>query len=108
MIEAVIYKNKDNDVSGFCIKGHAGYAQKGKDIVCAAVSVVAFTALGALDELVGINSFSEEDGKLLFFMPRVDSEKHKTAKIILETMVIGLKQIEVEYKQFLNVKTEEV
>jgi len=35
-------------------QGHAGYGRSGKDIVCAAVSALAYTAAGALEELAGI------------------------------------------------------
>lgn len=39
MIRAYLYK-KENYYCGFCIKGHAGYADYGNDIVCSAVSTL--------------------------------------------------------------------
>ena len=38
---------------GFDIRGHADYAPHGEDIVCAAVSVLAITAVNSLLEQVG-------------------------------------------------------
>lgn len=37
MIRAEFYKSKGL-LTGFCFSGHSGYAEAGKDIVCAAVS----------------------------------------------------------------------
>lgn len=41
MIKIEVYKNKDNKlVNQFIISGHADYNEKGKDILCSAVSTV--------------------------------------------------------------------
>ena len=40
MVQITILKNKQGGYTGFTFKGHAGYAESGHDIVCAAVSVL--------------------------------------------------------------------
>ena len=40
MIKVSIYKNENNVITGIKLTGHAEYSEKGKDIVCAAVSVL--------------------------------------------------------------------
>ena len=50
MITAKIFRNSRGAVSGFEISGHAGYAEHGGDIVCAAVSAIAYTAAGYFSE----------------------------------------------------------
>lgn len=109
MITANIVRDKKGFIWEFTISGHADFRKHGKDIVCAAVSAVAYTAVGALEELVGIKSYSEEDGYMKCNIP-VDipeTEKYQV-RIILETMVIGLKQIRNSYRKFVTVLDEEV
>ena len=43
MVNVVIKKNKNNEPFYFNVSGHAGYADAGKDIVCAAISVLTIT-----------------------------------------------------------------
>ena len=49
MIHAAIYQNERREITGFCLKGHAGYAQDGADIVCAAASVLVINTINALE-----------------------------------------------------------
>ena len=55
MIEAV-FERKNGRLCGFSVRGHAGYADAGEDIVCAAVSsAVQFTTILITE------SFQEQD-----------------------------------------------
>ena len=38
MTHITFFKNSDKEITGFYSAGHAGYAESGKDIVCASVS----------------------------------------------------------------------
>ena len=51
MINITIYDN------GFEIEGHAGYAQKGSDIICAAVSALSQTCRIVLLSWQGMNQY---------------------------------------------------
>ena len=110
MINVSIVRDHSGFIWQFSIEGHAEYDGQGNDIVCAAASVTAYTAVGALGDLAGIkNCHTENDGFLFCSLPADLSEKQKqTAGIILETTVIGFKQIELEYAEFLKVMEEEV
>ena len=52
MINITIYDN------GFEIEGHAGYAQKGSDIICAAVSALSQTCRISITELAGFKNLA--------------------------------------------------
>ncbi len=97
-------------IRGFDVKGHAGYAEHGSDIVCSAASVTAYTAAGALEGLAGIKGcYSEESGLFVLNLPEgIPSEQSQTARIILETAAIGFRQIENSYRKFLSVAEKEV
>jgi uncharacterized protein YsxB (DUF464 family) len=52
------------------VEGHAGFGKYGKDIVCAAASVTAYTAAGALAELAGFDGcYAERDGYFEIALP---------------------------------------
>lgn len=110
MINVSIVRDSLGFIRQFSVEGHAGYAKHGQDIVCAAVSVTAYTAAGALEDLAGLKDcYSESEGRFFCSIPLKITEKQKqTAGIILETMTIGFRQIELEYTKFLKVMEEEV
>ena len=110
MINVSIVRDSSGFIWQFSIKGHAGYAGQGRDIVCAAASATAYTAVGALGDLAGIeNCHTENDGFLFCSIPvEITEQQKQIAAIILETTVIGFKQIELEYKKFISVVEEEV
>ncbi len=47
---------------GFDISGHSGYAQAGKDIVCAAVSACAMLTCNTVTEFFGCNADATAEG----------------------------------------------
>lgn len=103
-VELVIDSNKA--VSSFTMKGHAGAAPYGEDIVCAAVSAIVYTALGSLDDLCGIKNYTLEEGFVKWQMPdNISEDKRSTANIILKSMMIGLKQIRYtpSYKKYISI-----
>lgn len=109
MIEVHIVRDKEGFIWEFSVHGHAGFAKHGKDIVCAAVSAVAYTAVGALQELAGIDNYSEHDGFMKCSIPvNTGKENRYKAGIILETMAIGFKQISDSYSKYVTVLDEEV
>jgi len=110
MIRIKIARNRDGFITGFTAEGHAGYAECGSDIVCAAVSVTAYTAVGALENLAGLKGiYTEKDGYMSCNIPEeMPEEVKQTVKIIMETTVIGFKQIEYSYGSYVRVFDKEV
>ena len=122
MIQAVISENAEGIITGFCISGHAGFAESGSDIICSAVSAIAYTVLGYIDEALSeINgshvSYTEDEGYLKW--DRSDLNQLTTGKAddlfnvklnaVLEAMVIGLVQIRESYgAKYLSIQYEEV
>ena len=111
MIKVMIKKDQAGSIRGFEVSGHSGYAKAGKDIICSAVSVTAYTAAGALEDLAGLGGcYSESDGHMVLHLPDTMPEQQKsTAAVILETTAIGFKQIELSYgNKYVLVLEEEV
>lgn len=110
MIRVEITRNAKGSITGFDINGHSGYAEEGQDIICSAVSVTAYTAAGALEELAGLKRcYTESDGHMAITLPQEMNDRQKTtAGIIMETTAIGFRQIELSYGKYVLVVDEEV
>lgn len=99
---------EDGRISVFEIKGHANFARHGKDIVCAAVSASAQTALlGLLKYRPDTEYTVGEEGYMKIKVP-VGRDETESARLeaIAETLLCGLKDIRDGYKSY--VKLEEV
>lgn len=62
MIKIHFLTNQQKQIVAFSINGHAGYAAKGSDIVCSAVS---FLSLAITNHLVGASIQQNENGCLV-------------------------------------------
>ncbi|HHT43396.1 MAG TPA: ribosomal-processing cysteine protease Prp [Firmicutes bacterium] len=107
MIRIDFWKS-DQGWQGFSARGHAGYADPGDDIVCAAVSVLTQTAILGIQEVVGVNclvDLEEQEGLMEVLIPQeLSEEQRKQVQLILEVLYVGLKATEKEYKRFVRVK----
>lgn len=97
----IIIKTDEDKIIGYNVFGHANFAPKGKDIVCSAVSSITQTALLGLKELLKKDIEFEQDNGLL----RVQiSNPDKDSNLVLETMLLGLKEIEKIYPKNVLLK----
>jgi len=111
MINVKIGKDLAGNIILFTVKGHADFAAKGSDIVCSAVSAVAYTAVGAIKELVGLKKFYKQHRWGIISCKldmNLSSELRHDANIIMATAEIGFKQIEFAYPDYVKVMDEEV
>ena len=70
MTRCTVYVDNTSRITGFSVKGHAGYAEEGSDIVCAGISALVTTIDQALVRLVGLSLTEREgDGLAEFFLP---------------------------------------
>mgnify|MGYP000696504362 CR=1 FL=1 len=108
MITVTIHRSNDS-YAGFKVVGHAGYAEEGYDIICAAVSVLVFNTLNAIESYTDdtMNVVTNDEAGLVDVV--FESPVSDRAKLLLDTMILGLTGIEKQYgKKFLRLKFEEV
>ncbi len=108
MVTIRIY-NKDNKITGFLIEGHACYDKKGQDIVCAAVSVLAQTALIGLNEFLSSDSFhyNIKDGYIKCKLEgNLNEKEDHNSQVILKTMCLGLETIQESYGSYVRILKE--
>jgi uncharacterized protein YsxB (DUF464 family) len=105
MIQVERIKNEHGENIGFRVNGHAGFARRGRDIVCAGVSALVINTMNSIEEFTE-DKFSckqEEKSGLIEFI--IVSEVSKEASLLMDSLFLGLKNIEHDYgKRFITVK----
>ena len=99
---------KDGVYTGFRMEGHDEYADEGADIVCAGISVLAINFINSIESLTDdeYSQFEyEEDGIIEFEFEDIISNE---AEILIKSLVLGLEQLEKEYKDFISLDYKEV
>jgi uncharacterized protein len=105
----VIFKKKNNLIVAFKIKGHTGYDEAGRDIVCSAISTLSCSIGDGIIEILKVTpEYSVEDGFLSLSLEKVSGDDVKKSQVLLETLLLGLKNIETMYGKYIKVKIEEV
>lgn len=102
MISAEFTKSGDGKIRKVKISGHAGFSEKGQDIVCAAASALVYASIGSLEEQCGLRDFyriDEEDDDApvpTTYIRRIPEEGEKEIRIdaIFRTLEIGFTQLE--------------
>lgn len=109
MISVTVRVRPNQEIIGFTVKGHANYAESGKDIVCAAVSAITYTTIAGLLNLAGGCDYQEESGFMAYTRtPSSNPKEDEAASIILQTAFIGYQQIAHQYISFVKVLEKEV
>lgn len=85
--------------SGFICQGHADYAEKGKDIVCAATSALTQAALLGLNRY-GEVTVEQDEGFIKVGLYKPNS--YTTA--VLTTLYLGMKMVAKEYKEYVKIR----
>ena len=110
MVLIEIKRDPLHNIVGFSCKGHAGYAEKGADIVCAGISALTMTSILGLQELTQLSlriKQNPEKGWLECDWDNVPAEMDH-ANLIVQVMIIGLKDIAAQYPEYLKVSEVEV
>lgn len=97
MIKVNVFKNEDNLITGFKILGHSDYAEKGSDIVCAAVSALVINTINSIDKFTSDTfEIKQDEDKGLIEFHMVNSVS-SYGNLLLNSLDYGLRGIEEEY-----------
>lgn len=103
MIDVTLLIKKEKRL-GFAIKGHANFDQHGYDIVCAAVSILSYTAVNTLDYYEVEFDFFDDENEM-----KVSLENpNEKSEIILNNFEIGIKTLLTNYNEYVNLNYREV
>lgn len=110
MINVKIKRNNQNQIVSYRVSGHAQTAPHGEDLVCAAVSVLAQTTILGFYQVLGQEpAYQISDGDLhLNVSDSLTETQRREATVLLETMLVGLKNIQQQYPKIIAIDDEEV
>ena len=105
MINVKFFHSENGAPLGFSFKGHAGYAAHGSDIVCAAISSVAYMTANTIIEIMKVDADADvkEDGEMTLRVPEESAEKTKELLLGLELHIKGLRE---QYPKNVTITTE--
>lgn len=105
MIRVQVRRAPDGSIVEVRTEGHAEFADPGEDIVCAAVSALVETARIGLKRVAGHPHEGKTSMGKAYCKVLIGGtpESAMKAQAILETTVLGLKDIEKDYNDFIRV-----
>ncbi len=101
MITISVYKNADGKLIGFRSTGHAGFAESGQDIVCAAVSALIINTVNSIETFTSDTFDIKEDVGMVDF--KIISNPGNDSTLLLNSLFLGLNGIREDYgKQYIK------
>ena len=110
MTEITFYQTETGEFTGFRAEGHAGYAESGEDIVCAALSALIINTINSVNELTEDEldaDIDEEEGYIdaSFFEPSGEQ-----AQLLIKSLALGITNMaeDDQVGEFIDLIFEEV
>ena len=102
MIAFKLFK-QNGSITGFEVKGHAGSAEAGRDIVCTAVSSAVYITVNDITDFFGVSAnMTVEDGFLSFSLSP-ENDKDGVAEAALRGLEAHIRQLAEQYPRNLKV-----
>lgn len=99
MIFVDVYTSQGR-IDRFSVRGHAGYAESGSDIVCAAVSILIYNAVNSCERFAGAElAVADAGDEFVCTVPEVLWSD--PVKLLLSSMVFGVEQLTEQYPEYI-------
>lgn len=109
MIKVKVSIDSEEKILGIDLNGHSGYEEYGRDIICASVSALTLNMANSVEAFTkdGFDgSIEEETGGFHF---RFTGEISQESKLLMDSLILGLKSIEETYgEKYIKIRFEEV
>lgn len=101
----VTVKKRQNDFLSLKVKGHAGFAEEGSDIICAAVSALTINLVNSLEKFTNVSfDLKEDDGFVeVIFNDKLSNE----ATLLMNSYLLGIEDILSENADYINLIIKE-
>lgn len=108
MIQVQYMAEPEIDRYQLVVSGHAGYAERGKDIVCAGVSALVYTLIARANRYASVNladvSIEDDPDGGMSIEIYADDAVHTAAREMFSTVRCGLKALADKYPQYVCVR----
>lgn len=106
----IVFHKQGEDFVRIESNGHTGYAERGEDVVCAAISALVQGAALGIREVAGVKAkyrVNEEKGSLLLELPSdLGEEKRHDCNVILKTLLVSVTDISEGYSEYIEVEVK--
>ncbi|WP_167629708.1 ribosomal-processing cysteine protease Prp [Listeria valentina] len=105
----MIYVNVDKKnglITSFTMDGHADFAERGSDLVCAGASSIAYGMVNAISEAEGFEPVVEEDEGYLHYSVPAEFIKKETVQILLTGMVNQFRSLAYSYPDHIKINSK--
>ena len=92
-------------ITGFSVCGHSGYAEKGADIVCAAISTAVTMAEATINDVCGAKAkvrVKEDDARITLTLP-TSCDEEETVQAVLSGLLLTLLNLREDYEDYIEV-----
>ena len=109
MTHITVYQTQGLGFTAFRCIGHAGYADAGEDIVCAAISVLVINTINSVERLAGDSFHRETDPESGLIDFSLKEGYSKESLLFLRSLVLGLQGIQSNYgNDYMTLEFKEV
>ena len=103
MININLLINKKDEIVGFEIEGHANYDEYGKDLVCSAVTILAYSCVNSLDKYADDVNFSDNE----IIMTVSISSPNRDTDVIFDYFKTGIETLLGNYSSYVKLNYKE-
>lgn len=108
MTKISVFK-KDGIYTGFEVDGHAGYAEAGKDIVCAGISMLVINTINSIETFTEDGFTCDSDPETGYIKFQFEGAISKDSELLMNSLVLGLQGVQEEYgKEYMKLILKEV
>jgi uncharacterized protein len=105
----VKFKKVSGNLVSFKVNGHADFDEYNRDIVCSGVSVLTYAIINGITEVVKVSAdFEVRDGFSTLSLKKQSLKDIEKCQVLMETMLLGIKSMEIQYGKYITLKMEEV
>ena len=105
MIKIAFFENEEKIIDGFEFKGHAGFADSGNDIICAAVSALVFNTINSMERFTSCDFVIEQNEKKGHIYFRLKENPDHDAELLLNSLKLGMEKIQESYgKKYIRIE----
>ena len=108
MFQFTVYQNDQKEYRGFRSEGHSGFAKAGEDIVCASVSALVINTVNSIEQFTKerITLDVKEEPPIIDLT--FSDIPGKEAKLLMDSLVLGIREIAKQHKKYVKLTFKEV